>query len=348
MSEHLEDIAAKAGVSIATASRALNGKGGVKEETRQRVLAIAQELHYSASMTGRGLATSRTQTICYAINQQHDSFEDPFYPIIMHGIEAELRKHDYHLLLTAIDNGASKSLTEFRPVVEGRVDGVILAGPDIPPRLIVDLHQRKIPLILVDNDLAALSIDTINSDNVQGGRIATEHLIQHGHHTIVSLLGPDSWHSSLQRERGYQEAMTAAHLTPRAFHVEATTTAMGRIAITKALEAEPDLTAVFAVNDAMAIGAIHELTQLGRRVPEDVAVIGFDDIAFSALLIPALTTVRVFTREIGRLAALRMLDILETQDSSAQTTVRTLLRTELIPRRSCGCDYSPNDRSDKD
>ncbi|GCE22268.1 LacI family DNA-binding transcriptional regulator [Dictyobacter kobayashii] len=338
MSEGLEEIAAKAGVSIATASRALNGKGGVKEETRQRVLTVAQEMQYSVSMVGRGLATSRTETICFVVSSKSDSLnDDPFYPIIMRSLESELSNHGYHLLITTIDVTQSKSASEFRPVMERRVDGVILAGPDIPPRLIVDLQQRGIPVLLVDNDLAALSIDTVNSDNKQGGLKATEHLIQHGHSAIVSLLGPNSWYSSLMRGQGYREAMVAANLTPMVFHVDATTAKTGALAMRQALEAVPNLTAVFAANDAMAVGAMRELLQQGRRVPEDVAVIGFDDVAMSELYEPPLTTIRVYKREIGRQAARQMLDMLSENSSTERAPMQILLSTELMIRRSCGC-----------
>ncbi|GHO83621.1 LacI family DNA-binding transcriptional regulator [Dictyobacter formicarum] len=338
MAEGLEEIAARAGVSIATASRALNGKGGVKGETRQRVLAVAQELQYSVSMAGRGLATSRTETICFVVSRKSDSFnDDPFYPIIMRGLESELSNHGYHLLMSTIDVAQSKSASEFRPVMERRVDGVILAGPDIPSRLIVDLQQRGIPMLLVDNDLAALSIDTVNIDNKQGARLATEHLIQHGHRTIVSLLGPDSWHSSLMRGQGYREAMSAANLTPHVFHADATTAQTGGLAMRQALEAVPNLTAVFAANDAMAVGAIRELLQQQRRVPDDVAVIGFDDVAMSELYEPSLTTIRVFKREIGRQAARQMLDMLSEHSNAERAPMQILLSTELVIRRSCGC-----------
>ncbi|GLV55192.1 LacI family transcriptional regulator [Dictyobacter sp. S3.2.2.5] len=342
MAEGLEEIAARAGVSIATASRALNGKGGVKEETRQRVLMVAQDLQYAASMAGRGLSTSRTETISFVVSRKSDSFnDDPFYPIIMRGLESELSNHGYHLLMSTIDVTQSKSASDFRPVMERRVDGVILVGPDIPSRLIVSLQQRGIPVLLIDNDLAALSIDAVNIDNKQGSRQATEHLIQHGHRTIVSLLGPENWHSSLMRGQGYLEAMAAANLTPHIFRVDATTAKTGALAMRQALESVPDLTAIFAANDAMAVGAIRELLQRQRRVPEDVAVIGFDDVAMSELYEPPLTTIGVFKREIGRQAARQMLDMLNEYGSPDRAPMKISLSTELVLRRSCGCQPTP-------
>ncbi|QBD77115.1 LacI family transcriptional regulator [Ktedonosporobacter rubrisoli] len=337
MDANLAEIAQKAGVSLATASRALNGKGGVKAETRERVLAVAQELRYTVSMAARSLATARTETICYVVHQRHVPLDiDPFYSIIMHGIEAELSRQGYHLLLTTISDEQFKADGMFKPVAERRVDGVILAGPDIAPSFILALKQAEVPLVLVDNTLTAATVDAINSDDILGGKQATEHLIAHGHQTIVALLGPDDWASSSQRGRGYRRAMVAANLTPYLFHAHDTTFDTGKQLMSEALDAVPNLTAVFAANDAIALGAMRTLSQRGRHVPADIAIIGFDDTSLSALSTPALSTVKVFKHEIGRLAAHRMLDILSEESTPP---VQMLVATELIPRTSCGCSW---------
>ncbi|GHO81666.1 LacI family transcriptional regulator [Ktedonobacter sp. SOSP1-85] len=339
MSTSLNEIAEKAGVSLATASRALNGKDGVKPETRERVLAVAKELEYSVNMAARVLATSRTETICYVVNQRRTPFEgDPFYPIIMHGVEAELSRHGYHLLLSTISE-EQKSIATFKPVAENRVDGIILAGPDIPTRFILELKQEGIPMVLIDNMLLNTPLDTINSDDVQGAYKATTHLIEHGHRDIVALLGPENWASSVHRGQGYKNALVTAGLTPHLFHAEDTTLETGQVLLKETLKTLPNLTAIFAVNDAMALGALRALQQLGRRVPEDIALIGFDDTYFSALSTPPLSTVKVFTQEMGKLAARRLLNILE-ESEEKPVTVQTQLTTELVLRRSCGCAFS--------
>jgi LacI family transcriptional regulator len=336
MAASLIDVAAKAGVSLATASRALNGKGGVSSETRKRVLAVAQELQYSASMAARGLATARTETISYVVHQAHIPLDvDPFYPIIMHGVEAELSRQGYHLLLTTIGDEQLKDATTFKPVAENRVDGVILAGPDISPRFILALKQLEVPVLLIDNTLSTVQVDAVYSDDIKGGQLATQHLIEHGHSRIAALLGPQAWASSVHRGQGYQEAMSAAGLQPLIFHTEeGTTLETGKALMQAVLSTNPDLNAVFAANDAMALGAIRALAQLERRVPDDVAVIGFDDTYFSALSEPPLTTIKVFKHEMGKLAARRMLDLLADPGGPA---IQTLVATELVIRRSCGC-----------
>jgi LacI family transcriptional regulator len=340
MPASLREVADRAGVSLATASRALNGRGGVKSETRQRVLEVAQELQFSFSMAARGLVTTRTETICYVVHQRHAPFDgDPFYPIIMHGVEAELRRHDYHLLLSTISDEQFKDVSTFKPVAEQRVDGVLLAGPDISPRFILALKQLEVPVLLIDNVLENGTIDAVYSDDIQGGRLATRHLLEHGHSKIVALLGPDAWASSAHRGQGYRETMIAAGLVPQIFHAEDTTMETGSNMMQQALLAVPDLTAIFAANDAMALGAMRVLTQQKRRVPKDVAVIGFDDTAYSALVDPPLSTVKIFKHEMGRAAARRMLTMLTEEDGGP--AMQTVLATELVLRRSCGCEDQP-------
>ncbi len=335
MTANLVDIAKKAGVSLATASRVLNGKDGVSAEKRKLVLEVAQELQYSASMVARGLATSRTETICYVVHQVHVPLNvDPFYPIIMRGVEAELSRHGYHLLLSTISEEQLKDATTFKPVSENRVDGLILAGPDISSRFIIALKQMEIPMVLIANALNTIQVDAVYSDDMQGGQLATRHLLEHNHRKIVALLGPSAWASSAHRGQGYQQAMHEAHLQPLLFHAEATTLETGKALMRAALAAHPDLTAVFAANDTMALGAMRVLAQCERRVPEDVAVIGFDDISYSALSEPPLATIKVFKYEMGKLAARRLLDLLDDSESPA---IQTLVAAQLVKRRSCGC-----------
>ncbi|GCE30591.1 LacI family transcriptional regulator [Dictyobacter alpinus] len=338
MSGSLINIAARAGVSIATVSRALNGKDGVKPETRERILSIAQELQQTSSFANRAMSATKTATICYVVNQLHSPVEDdPFYPIIMRGVEEELANHGYHLLLTTINGRQVDSVETFKPVAEGRVDGLILAGPDISTNFISELKQIGMPVVLIDNNLPSAAIDSVNIDDLQGSQWATEHLLAHGHSSIVALLGPETWFSSARRGLGYQLAMQQAKLTPHIFRAEDTNMETGMALIKEALTALPKLSAIFTANDAMAFGAIRWLQQNQLRVPEDVAVIGYDDTLYSALSSPTLTTMRVFKRELGMLAARRILTMLAETEQEERHTVQTLLASELVLRHSCGC-----------
>jgi LacI family transcriptional regulator len=331
----ISDVATSAGVSVATASRALNGKVGVKPETRERVLAAAQALRYAANGAARGLVTARTGTIGYLQHRSRPA-EDvyPFYWVIMHELEAELGRHGYHLLVATVTDERLKDAASLGLVSENRVDAVVLTGPDFPARFILQLKHLGVPVLLVDHALDAVPTDSVRNDDRQGGRLATEHLIGHGHRRVAALLGPESWPSSVERGAGYREAVTAAGLEPHLFRGPDTTPESGEALTRQALAARPDLTAIFTANDAMAFGAMRALAGLGRRVPEEVAIVGFDDVAAAAYCHPPLSTVRVFKREMGRLAARRVLELV----GEAGPPVQILLSTELVTRRSCGCE----------
>jgi LacI family transcriptional regulator len=331
----IAEVATKAGVSPATASRALNGKRGVDPVTRARVLDAAADLRYTASAAGRGLVTARTATIGYLVHHRRPPEEIyPFYGVIMHALEAELSRNGHHLMISSVGDHQLRDAAALPMLAENRVDGVVLIGPDFPDHFLVQLQHLGRPVLLVDNTLEAVPIDTIRIDDRQGGRLATEHLIGHGHRRIAALLGPAKWPSSADRGGGYRQAMTAAGLACNAFHGAETTAVAGETLLRDALAHEPELSAVFTANDAMAFGVLSAASAMGFRVPEELAVIGFDDVATAAYVQPPLTTVRVFKRDLGKLAARRMLELVAEQDAPP---VQTLLGVELVVRRSCGC-----------
>jgi DNA-binding LacI/PurR family transcriptional regulator len=331
----INDVAASAGVSVATASRALNGKAGVKPETRQRVLAAAQALRYAANGAARGLVTARTGTIGVLQHRSRPS-EDvyPFYWAIIHAVEAELDRLGYHLLIATATDDRLKDAASLGLVSENRVDGLVLIGPDFPARFVLQLKQLGLPVLLVDHALDAVPIDSVRNDDRQGGRLATQHLIGHGHRTVAALLGPEAWPSSALRGAGYREAVAAAGLAPHLFRGPDTTPETGEALTRQALIDLPQLSAIFTANDAMAFGALRALAALGRRVPEEVALVGFDDVTAAAFCHPPLSTVRVFKSEMGKQVARRVVELA----GEPGPAVQILLATELVARRSCGCE----------
>jgi LacI family transcriptional regulator len=336
----IADVAHKAGVSPATVSRALNGKRGVDPDTRARVLDAAADLRYAASAAGRGLVTARTATIGYLVHHDRPPEEVyPFYGVIMHAIEAELSRNGHHLMIATVGDDQLEDGAALPMLAENRVDGVVLIGPDFPDHFLVQLHHLGRPMLLVDNTLETESIDAVRIDDRQGGRIATEHLIAHGHRQIVALLGPRSWPSSADRGAGYRDAVSAAGLADRIFHGSETTAVAGATLLRAALTGGGEVTAVFTANDAMAFGVLKEAERLGKRVPDDLAVIGFDDVATAAYVQPPLTTVQVFKREVGKLAARRILELVT---EPAGPPVHIQVATELVVRRSCGCAPAPD------
>lgn len=339
MSTTIKDVANRAGVSPSTVSRVLNDRPGISLQTRERVFRIARELNYSPSVAARSLATARTYNVGY-VGYKHGfvlpanlRFSNVTFGIL-EGIDEELTRQGYHMFTTYVDKEAVKGLDVPSMIHQGRVDGLILNGPAIRPRFILQLRNAGLPIVLVDNLLSETAIDCVLCDNEGGAYRAARHLIEHNHEYIVFLSGPAAWLSSRERAAGYRRALHEAGLEPRIVFMPNTIVNTGRQAMLKALEEHSDLTAVVAVNDATAVGAVQACQQAGRAVPDEVAVVGFDDEPWAQMHAPALTTVRIHWHEIGVQAARRVIGLIERDD---QVPIQMRLAVELIIRQSCGC-----------
>jgi len=323
MSSVIDQIARELHVSNATVSRALNDRPGVGSELREKVLAKARELNYSPSFTARGLATSQTFTLGYFVREKPDlpPQKDPFYHEIQHGIEQVTAKTDYHLSVAMLTAGVIKRPGDFRFTRERRIDGMILAGPDIPSEFIMAMLRTDVPLVAVDNRLSQTAVNSVNVDDEGGAYQAAAHLLALGHSRIGVIAGPERWSSNSRRVAGYRRAMAERGLAPQVVHVESTTINSGVDAYHALMAIDASVTAVCAVNDSMAIGAIRAARGQGRSVPESLSVVGFDDIEWAQLNDPPLTTVRIPKQQMGKEAALRLLALLNNPD---------LLPSELI------------------
>lgn len=329
-----KQLAYQLGVSVATISRALNDKPGVSSEIRQRVLALVSQSGYSINQAARSLATSRTGLIAFVIPQlSNDKHEDPFYPFIVAGAEAFLGEHGYHLLFTSLDEETMQKPQTFAPVAEQRVDGLILAGPSISANFILYHLSQNVPLVMIDHCLQNVEVNCVLNDDFGGEYQAARHLLSKGRQRIVFLSGPKEWLSSRERGRGYAQALAEANLPARAIYAHETTIASGESAMEEALQRWPDLDGICAANDAMAIGAMRILSRHGLRVPEDVAVFGFDDIQWARLATPSLSTLHVYKRQLGMLAAQRLLDMLTYPNLPP---VKVTVSTCLVLRQSSG------------
>lgn len=327
----LSELAKELGVSTATVSRVLNDQPGVGADTRQRVLEAVAKRGFALNNGARALATTRTENIGFVLYAKAIT-SDPFYSHIVQGVEYECTRRGYHLFVSTLQRSQVAQPNNFPLVQSGRVDGLILAGPDIPPRFILALHARKLPIVLVDNALNELACDAVLSDDEVGARTATRHLLSLGRHSIVCLSGPRQWVSNYQRQMGYVQAMNEANLEPHVIEMDETTTASGREAMRRAWSV-PHLDAIFAINDAMALGAMQEIQARSLVVGKDVAVVGFDDLAWAEVHAPPLTTVRIHKEQMGRVAASRLLDLL---DDPTSQPMRLLVSTQLVVRQSCG------------
>jgi len=328
MAVTIKDVAERAGVAPSTVSRALNNRGRVSPETRERVLRAARELGYRPAMAGRGLALGRTENLGFITHHRHPLRPGYFYGEVLAGVDREARERGFHVIFSA---DVSENLPAM--VKEQRVDGLILAGCDIPRDLIVALKARGVPLVLVDNHLD--EVDSIITDNVGGAREAVTHLIRLGHRRIGFIC---EWFGDLsfaERFEGYKLALRE-HGLP--FDESLTAEGpprqpkSGYVAMRKLLERTIP-SAVFAANDATAAEAIRAIKERGLKVPEDIALVGFDDGSLAAHTEPPLTTVRVFREKMGSIAVKRLLELIEDPD---QPPVQIKLATQLIVRGSCG------------
>lgn len=341
MKPSLEAIAEKAGVSTATVSRALNDRAGVNPETRERVLLIAREMGYMPNVAAKGLATSRTYTLGLIMSDRPPQEPITSFPDeTLLGVDQEARDRGYHIITTFVNSDMMQDALRVALVSEQRTDGLILVGPALRASFIIQLYASDVPIVLVDNLLTETPMDAIVCDNIGGTYSITRHLTQtHALRNLVFISGPADWFSSRERRLGYENALAEIGQRPCVVYMEDTMMSFGYGAMLEALERFPDLEGIVAVNDATAFGAIRACKERAIRVPEDVAVVGFDNVGWAPLHDPPLTTVRIFWREIGVQAARRLVDRIE---RGTPTSIRLRMSTELITRRSCGC--VPNDQ----
>ena len=333
MTSIIEQIAKELSVSNASVSRALNDRPGVSVELRERILQRARELKYTPSITARGLATSQSFGIGFFVREKPgiSMHSDPFYGEILHGVEQSLANTDYHVTIATLTRDVLLAPLDFRFVRERRIDGMILAGPDIPADAIMTLLQSEIPMVLIDNQLSHSRITCVNSDDEGGAYLAARHLLELNHRKIGALSGPEHWASNARRVAGYRRALAEHHLALPIAHADRTTIESGEEAYRRLIAQHPDLTAICAVNDAMALGAMRAAQESGKSIPADLSIVGFDDIPLASLNEPQLTTIRVPKRQMGAEVAQRILALLDNPDLSP---VEVLVSVELIIRSS--------------
>ncbi len=335
MSVLIKTIARELNVSTASVSRALNDQPGVSEALRARILEKAGELNYTPHAAARGLATSQSFAIGFFVRQKPDlsAHNDPFYSEIMHGVEQALAQSDYHLTVGNLTDDIVGSPADFRFIRERRIDAMILAGPDIPSDFILAMLGSGRPIVLVDNALAFSPIHAVNCDDEGGAYLAAQHFLALGHTRIGVIAGPEGWASNRRRIQGYQRALDEAGLPLAVTHSDRTTIESGQSAYMQLMTQTPDLTAIGAVNDSMALGAMRAAQSAGRRVPADLSVVGFDNIAWAPLNDPPLTTLDVPKRQMGTEAAHRLLGLLNNAANGVLPTNLTVA-VSLIERGS--------------
>ncbi|HEY8239886.1 MAG TPA: LacI family DNA-binding transcriptional regulator, partial [Kiritimatiellia bacterium] len=327
----IKDVAERVGVNAGTVSKALNGRPGVRPDLRRRILDKAAELDYSPSGAARSLVIRRTETIGIVYDLDTGNlFANPFWGYVLAGVEDELREQGYAAIFSSL--AASPSSTEAHVpkfITEHRVDGVLVFR-QADDAFLQDLEDRGRPFVLVDYNLPNRTFDAITTDNRRGAYMATEHLLKLGHKQIAFIGGPHR--NFMERHDGYEAALADHGVRYRDALVHLAPVDDGYMKTFDLLERAPDLTAIVACNDANALSAMRALRSRNIEVPDQVSVVGFDDIVAAEEATPALTTMQVDKRAMGAMAARRLLSRIRGDDPSPQH--QTEFPARLVVRKT--------------
>jgi len=327
----IRDVAREAGVSVATVSRVFNGTARVREATDREVRQVAHKLNYWPNGAARSLITNQTMTLGVLLPDLHGEF----FSEVIRGIDLAARRTGHHLLVSS-SHADNEDLVIALRAMRGRIDGLIVMAPDVdgPPLIRACAYGR--PIVLLNPGRTVRGCDAISIDNVTGAREIVDHLIGLGHRRIATVTGPHRNMDARLRLEGYRVALRVAGIVAqRGYELagdfsEASGYAAGRAA----LELDPRPTALFVSNDKMAVGVLRSLTADGVRVPDEIAIAGFDDIEMSEHLDPPLTTVHADAYRLGECAVERLMRLMSSPEIEGKR--HEILPTTLVIRESCG------------
>ncbi|GGW36368.1 LacI family transcriptional regulator [Streptomyces lucensis JCM 4490] len=335
----LEEVAARAGVGRGTVSRVINGSPRVSDATRAAVEAAVAELGYVPNTAARALAANRTDAIALVVPEPETRFfAEPYFSDMLRGVGAGLAETEMQLLLIFAGSDRERQrLAQY--LAAHRVDGVLLVSVHADDPLPDLLAQLEIPAVISGPRSAGETLTSVDSDNYGGGRSAVEHLLSRGRRRIAHITGRLDVYGAQRRVDGYRDALRDAGHEPDELLIEQGdfTEEGGRRAMTTLLGRHADLDAVFAGSDVMAAGARQVLREQGRRIPEDVALVGYDDSAIARHMDPPLTSVRQPIEEMGRaMIDLLLAEVADRRPAASRGLERrqAVLPTELVTRAS--------------
>ena len=328
MAATIRDVAQRARVSTASVSRVLNNSGVVSEAIRQRVVRAAQHLHYTPHEAARSLITRRTHTIGVLLPDIYGAY----FSELIRGIDRAARLSGLHLLVSGSHGDANEAVIALRSM-HGRVDGVLIMSPYVDARLLVEALPPTLPIVLLNTPDENLRAAAFMIDDYGGAKVMVDHLLGLGYQRIAHVTGPEDNYESGERLRGFRDALGRVR-SARALVIRGSfTEESGYLAGRQIAAATPRPDAIFAANDMMAIGCLFALTEAGIRVPEDIALAGFDDIPIARYVTPPLTTVRAQTTELGRQSLEELVRVIAEPGRTSRE--RRTLETQLIIRASC-------------
>jgi LacI family transcriptional regulator len=327
----IREVAREAGVSIATVSHALSGKRPVSGATRKRITSAARRLGYRPNQLAAAMITGRTQTLGVLV----PDIANPFFSGLVHAAEGAAATRGYTVVFSTAELDPALEARAVEVLQDKRIDALLyLGGTDRENKALRALARTGTPVVALDEALPTIprNASLVTVDNEGGGRLAARHLLELGHTSLGAITGPSGLPTSRDRLKGFTKG--AGEHKPhrrRVRYADAYTIEGGRAAALDLLEREPDITALFCANDLMALGALEAARSLDRRVPEDLSLVGFDDVFVSALVSPPLTTIRQPLARLGKEAAELAIDLIEGQATGPE---RRVLPVELVVRES--------------
>jgi LacI family transcriptional regulator len=305
----LRDVARKAGVSVKTVSRVVNNQGEISEETRQRISAVIREMGYRPNLVARGLVTQRTHTLGLVV----PDITNPFFPEVARGVQDAARRHRYNVFLCNSGEDKQEELNVLYSLAEQGVDGVIISPCYSTDENLVQFAAAFRPIVTINHNYAHPNISQVLTENVHGAKLAVDYLVGKGHRQIGMIGGLEKSLNRARRISGFTEAMKEHGLDVIIENIEGATPNVesGYAAALSLLAKQPQLSALFVYNDLMALGVLQACRMLGCRVPEDCAIVGFDDIQMAGLIYPPLTTIHLDKYRLGQKAVDRLIEMLD-------------------------------------
>jgi len=325
----LKTVAEKAKVSVNTASRAINNKPDINKETKKQILKVAQELGYIRNAAAVALRTRKTGTIGVVIADNRN----PFYAEVLSGMEEAAREKNYHIIFANTQRDYKKEEEAINLLLAKRVDGLLIAPVQDGEEDIRKLIEANIPFVIVGRDFKNIEVDAVYNDEVEGGFLVTEYLIRKGHRRIALINGFLYKSPARGRLEGYKKTLKKYGIS-----VDDALISVGDIDVKdgyertkKLFEKGIDFTAIFAYNDMMAFGVMQAIKEKNLRIPEDIGLVGYDDIPFSSLINPTLTTIRLKKQDLG-IESVKLL--LSRINNRYKKPKKVILNVELIERET--------------
>lgn len=331
----IKDVAKLAAVSPSTVSRVIAGSNRISLETKLRVHRAMEELNYVPNAIARSLARANTRTIGFTIARQADqAFSNPFFPELIRGMSTIAQARDYNILLSISKTAEEEKEKCLQLIRERRVDGLIVSSSRIKDPLIAALIEEDVPFVLVGRS-AEKPVLSVNNDNVQAAKLATQHLLEQGYKQVVFVSGDTNLVVSLDRINGYKQALMEKNLPIVTEHiVEADFSVEGGFqALQDLKQSGVEFDAVMAADDLFALGALKYAEHHGLKIPDELGIVGFNDSPLMSFIDPPLTSVKILAYELGMEAMELLLDALDHPDK-IRTKKEIVLASELIVRKS--------------